>query len=83
MDNGLTSVTIYTLQFKVQGQVVLPPEGYRSRVSDLLNKEVVQFIPLLNARVCNLKGEVIIASAPVIVINKEQITLVLPEPEEE
>jgi hypothetical protein len=40
----------------VVGDVTLPPEGYQSRFSDLINREGVEFIPLTNAQVTTVAG---------------------------
>ncbi|RMF93053.1 MAG: hypothetical protein D6736_02395 [Nitrospinota bacterium] len=79
MEHELRSVTIYTLQFKIQGQIRVPPDGYRARISDLLNRETTQFIPIVNAKVFNLRNDGVIVSSPVVVVNKAQITLVFPD----
>ena len=38
----------------VVGDVTLPPEGYQSRFSDLLNRADVEFLPLTNCEVTAL-----------------------------
>ncbi|HWP32326.1 MAG TPA: hypothetical protein VNL97_01115 [Solirubrobacterales bacterium] len=38
----------------IVGDVTLPPEGYQSRFSDLLNREGVDFIPLTNVVVTSI-----------------------------
>jgi hypothetical protein len=41
---------------RIVGDLTLPPEGYQSRFSDLLNREDLSFIPLVNVEVSPLAG---------------------------
>jgi hypothetical protein len=41
----------------IVGDVTLPAEGFHSRLSDLLNREGVQFIPLIDATITGRDGE--------------------------
>ena len=45
-----------TERHRIVGDVTLPAEGYRSRLSDLLNREGLSFIPLVNCQVADLNG---------------------------
>jgi len=44
-------VVLETVRHKISGEVTLPAEGYRTRLSDLLNRENVNFIALSRATV--------------------------------
>jgi hypothetical protein len=50
-------VVLETERYRIIGDVTLPAEGFHSRLSDLLNREGVQFIPLVNATVSGRNGE--------------------------
>lgn len=50
-------VVLETGRYRIVGDVTLPAEGFHSRLSDLLNREGVEFIPLVNAVVSGLSGE--------------------------
>ncbi len=50
-------VVLETERYRIVGDVTLPAEGFHSRLSDLLNREGVQFIPLVNATVSGRDGE--------------------------
>jgi Family of unknown function (DUF6812) len=50
-------VVLETERHRIVGEVTLPAEGYHRRLSDLLNREGVQFIPLVNATVSGRNGE--------------------------
>ena len=49
-------VVIETDRYRVEAVVTMPSEGYRSRLSDLLNKQDVAFIPIVNAEISPLSG---------------------------
>jgi hypothetical protein len=49
-------VVLETDHYTIVGEVTLPAEGFHSRLSDLLNREGVQFIPLINAIVTDRGG---------------------------
>jgi Family of unknown function (DUF6812) len=50
-------VVLETERYRIMGDVTLPAEGFHSRLSDLLNREGVEFIPLVNATVSGRDGE--------------------------
>ena len=50
-------VVLETERYRIVGDVTLPAEGFHSRLSDLLNREGVQFIPLVNALLSGRDGE--------------------------
>jgi hypothetical protein len=49
-------IVIETARHKIIGEVTLPAEGYRTRLSDLLNREGLEFVPLVNASVSSVDG---------------------------
>jgi hypothetical protein len=50
-------IVLETERYRIVGDVTLPAEGFHSRLSDLLNREGVQFIPLVNATITGRSGE--------------------------
>jgi hypothetical protein len=50
-------IALETERYRIVGDVTLPAEGFHSRLSDLLNREGVQFIPLVNALISGRDGE--------------------------
>jgi hypothetical protein len=44
-------VVFETDDYVVVGDVTLPPEGYQSRFSDAVNREGVEFIPLVDVEI--------------------------------
>jgi hypothetical protein len=56
MDNRLEKVVIETDRHRITGTLHLPKEGYRSRLSDYLNRGDTHFIPLVDAEMASLDG---------------------------
>ena len=53
----LERVVVETERYSIVGDVTLPAEGFHSRLSDLLNREGVHFIPLIDATITGRNGE--------------------------
>ncbi len=51
MDNRTERIVLETERHRIVGDITLPKEGFRSRVSDYLNRGEVVFIPLVNVTV--------------------------------
>ncbi|MFL5906052.1 MAG: hypothetical protein ACJ75Z_00465 [Solirubrobacterales bacterium] len=49
-------VVLETESYRIVGDVSLPAEGYRGRLSDLLNREGIEFISLKDALVSGRNG---------------------------
>jgi hypothetical protein len=61
----------------VVGDVTLPPEGYQSRFSDVLNRGASDFLPLTNVEITSLvDGKV--SERPFVVLSKHQIRIAYP-----
>lgn len=56
MDTRIERVVLETEQYRITGDLNLPREGYRSRLSDYLNRGDDHFVPLSNANVAALRG---------------------------
>jgi hypothetical protein len=50
-------IVVETERYRIVGDVTLPVEGFHSRLSDLLNREGVRFVPLINATLTGHHGE--------------------------
>jgi hypothetical protein len=57
MENRLEHVVIETDRHRISGTLHLPKEGYRSRLSDYLNRGDTHFIPLVDVEMTSLSGE--------------------------
>jgi hypothetical protein len=56
METRTERVVLETPSHRIVGDLTLPREGYRSRLSDFLNRGDVNFIPLVNADVETRNG---------------------------
>jgi hypothetical protein len=57
MDTRVERVVLETDHHRIVGDLTLPREGYRSRLSDFLNRGDLDFIPLANAEISSTNGE--------------------------
>lgn len=56
MDNRVERIVLETSRHRIVGDLTLPREGYRSRLSDFLNRGDLDFIPLANAEIGPIDG---------------------------
>jgi hypothetical protein len=56
VDNRVERIVLETAGQRIVGDLTLPREGYRSRLSDYLNQGDVDFIPLTNAEITGANG---------------------------
>jgi hypothetical protein len=56
METRIERVVLETDRHRIVGDLTLPREGHRSRLSDFLNSGDVAFIPLVNAEIHSLNG---------------------------
>jgi hypothetical protein len=61
----------------IVGDVTLPPEGYQSRFSDVLNRRDLDFLSLTNAEITSL-ADGTVKERPFMVVSKGQIRLAYP-----
>jgi hypothetical protein len=54
MDSRTERVVLETDRHRIVGDLTLPKEGHRSRLSDFLNQGELDFIPLVNVEVTPL-----------------------------
>jgi hypothetical protein len=73
-------VVLETDRYRIVGDVTLPAEGYHGRLSDLLNREGIRFIPLVNATVSGHNGGHP-EQRPFIAVAREHIQLAYEETE--
>lgn len=56
MENRIERVVLETDRHVIVGDLTLPREGYRSRLSDFLNRGDLDFIPLVNVEIRSTNG---------------------------
>jgi hypothetical protein len=54
METRVERVVLETPRHRIVGDLTLPREGYRSRLSDFLNRGDLEFIPLVNAEISSM-----------------------------
>jgi hypothetical protein len=57
MDTRTERVVLETERHRITGDLTLPREGYRSRLSDFLNRGDIDFIPLVNCEIASMNDE--------------------------
>lgn len=77
IEHGVERAVFETDRQLVIGDVMLPPEGYQSRFSDVLNRRDFDFLPLTNVEITTLAdGKV--TERPFMVLAKSQIRIAYP-----
>ena len=71
-------VVVETDRYRVEGDIKLPQEGYRSRLSDYLNRRDQEFIILVNVELLALDGSGRDWQTPVLMLARQHIRLVVP-----
>jgi hypothetical protein len=57
MDSRVERVVFETNRQWIVGDLTLPKEGYRSRLSDFLNRGDLDFIPLVNVEISSVDAQ--------------------------
>jgi uncharacterized protein DUF6812 len=77
MDLRKEKVVVETDRYRIEGDMTLPTEGYRSRLSDHVNRRDVGFFTIQDATLTPLDGGEA-WSAPVLMLSTRHITLIAP-----
>jgi len=56
MDTKIQRVVMETAKYQIAGDITLPTEGFRTRLTDLLNRTDTGFIPLVNVELSPTDG---------------------------
>jgi hypothetical protein len=72
-------VVVETERYRVEGNVTLPREGYRSRLSDHINRRDLEFFAIQDAELKALDGSGADWQAPVVMLARRHIRLIVPE----
>lgn len=76
MDQRLTKVVAETERYRVTGMLRLPPEGYRSRLSDYLNAPERSFLSLTDVELVPLDGNGPAQQLPFVALSVAHVVLV-------
>ena len=77
MDLRQEAVVVETERYRVEGQMTLPAEGYRSRLSDHVNRRDQLFFTIQDAKLTPLDGGEA-WDAPVLMLASRHIRLIVP-----
>lgn len=77
-DRPLEPVVLETPRYRIEGEVMLPPTGYRSRLSDFLNDQEREFLIVLHAKLTPLDGAGTASEAGVVMLHRSRIDLIIP-----
>ena len=81
MDVRRERVVVETDRYRVEGQMTLPREGYRSRLSDHINRRDQEFFTIQDADVISLDGSGRDWQSPVLMLARRHIRLIVPASE--
>ena len=56
MENRIQRIVLETRRNRIVGDLTMPSEGYRSRLTDFLNRGDVDFIPLVDVEIAPIAG---------------------------
>jgi hypothetical protein len=79
----LERIVVETDRYRVEGDVKLPNEGYRSRISDYLNRREQEFLTLTNVELRSIDGSGRDWDTPILLLARRHIHLVVPTNGEE
>jgi hypothetical protein len=74
-------VVVETDRYRIEGSLTLPREGYRSRLSDHINRRDHEFFTILDASLSALDGSGRDWKAPVLMLARRHIRLLVPASE--
>ncbi len=74
-------MVVETDRYRVEGMMTLAREGYRSRVSDHVNRRDQEFFTLIDAELTALDGSGRDWKAPVLMLARRHIRLIVPASE--
>jgi len=74
-------VVVETERYRVEGMLTLPKDGYRSRLSDHVNRRDQEFFTLVDCDLTALDGSGRDWKAPVLMIARRHIRLIVPASE--
>ncbi len=79
MDRKRERVILETLRYRIVGDVMLLPEGYKSRLSDHLNEPNREFLIVLDAIMTPFDDQENRFRSQVVMLNRSKIDVIFPE----
>jgi hypothetical protein len=71
-------VVVETDRYRIEGSLTLPREGYRSRLSDHINRREQEFFTIQDASLTALDGSGRDWAAPILMLARSHIRLIVP-----
>jgi hypothetical protein len=71
-------VVVETDRYRIEGRMTLPREGYRSRLSDHINRRDLEFFTIQDAQLTAIDGSGRDWTAPVLMLDRRHIRLIVP-----
>ena len=72
---------IETERYRIEGLLTLPKEGYRSRLSDHVNRREQEFFAVEDAQLTSIDGSGRDWAAPVVMLARRHVRLIVPASE--
>jgi hypothetical protein len=74
-------VVVETDRYRIEGSLTLPRDGYRSRLSDHINRREQEFFTIQDANLIALDGSGRDWAAPILMLARRHIRLIVPASE--
>ena len=78
MDQRTERIIVETDRHRITGHLVLPADGYRSRLTDYLNAAEREFLALTDVEVVSLDGSPRIEKRDFIALSLRHVVLAMP-----
>ena len=78
MEQRAQRIIVETDRHRIVGHVLLPADGYRSRLTDYLNASEREFLALTDVEVTNLEGSPRIEKRDYIALSLRHVVLAMP-----
>lgn len=78
MEHHLTRIVAETERYRITGMLRLPPDGYRSRLSDFLNAPEREFLSLTDAEVEAVGGDGTVERYPFLALSLRHVVVAMP-----
>jgi hypothetical protein len=78
LDLRLEQIILETDRWRIEGQLTLPAEGYRSRLSDYVNQRDREFFSIQDATLTSLDHADNVQQMPFLMVARRHIRLIAP-----
>jgi hypothetical protein len=78
LDLRLEQIILETDRWRIEGQLTLPREGYRSRLSDFVNQREREFFSIQDATLTALDSPETVEQLPFLMVARQHIRFIAP-----